>query len=155
MPGPPIPAAPSSAISSTSATDQTTSTTGPRAGSTSASFPSPSRPLLYYCCVRQTARRRPRKALGQHWLVDRHALNRIAAAADFGDEDTVVEIGAGKGALTQLLARRARRLIAVEVDPALAEGLRARFSDAPQVSVVEADVLSLPPEHTLHPPRAP
>lgn len=99
--------------------------------------------------MRQSRRKRPRKALGQHWLVDRRLLRRIATSADFTDEDTVVEIGAGTGLLTELLAQRARRLVAVEVDPDLATALRERFAGRPQVLVVEADVLALPPEEVL------
>lgn len=91
----------------------------------------------------------PRKALGQHWLVDRNALERISATADFSAEDTVVEVGAGTGLLTELLAQRARRLIAVELDAALAEGLRRRFAGSDNVCVIEGDVLSLSPEEIL------
>ncbi len=94
-------------------------------------------------------RNRPRKSLGQHWLVDRRLLNRIAAAADPGPEDTVLEIGAGTGLLTDALAQRAARLIAVEIDPDLAERLRQHFIDRPDVSVVAADALSVPPEELL------
>ncbi|MCH7836419.1 MAG: ribosomal RNA small subunit methyltransferase A, partial [Chloroflexi bacterium] len=90
-----------------------------------------------------------RKALGQHWLVDRRVLRRIVRAADFSPEDTVVEVGAGRGLLTELLARRASRLIAVEVDQELAASLRERFRGRDNVSVLEADVLSLSPEEVL------
>ncbi len=99
--------------------------------------------------MRQIRRKRPRKALGQHWLVDRRLLSRIAARADFSDEDTVIEVGAGTGLLTELLAQRARRLIAVEVDPLLAAALRERLAGRPQISIVQADVLALPPDELL------
>lgn len=99
--------------------------------------------------MKETRRRRPRKALGQHWLVDRGLLRRIAGAADFSDEDTVIEVGAGTGLLTALLSQGARRLIAVEVDPDLAAQLSERFAGRPQVSVVASDVLGLPPEELL------
>ena len=92
---------------------------------------------------------RPRKSLGQHWLTDRKALRRIAGAADFTDEDTVVEIGAGTGLLTGLLAGRARRLIAVEVDGRLAVGLRERFCEEEDVSVLQQDALEVSPEDLL------
>ena len=95
------------------------------------------------------SRGRRRKALGQHWLVDRRVLGRIARAADIGPEDTVVEAGAGSGLLTGLLAQRSSRLIAVEVDPELAAGLRERFRDRENVCVLEADVLSMAPEEVL------
>lgn len=93
--------------------------------------------------------RRRRKALGQHWLVDRRVLGRIARAADFSDADTVIEVGAGSGLLTELLARRASRLIAVDIDPALAAALRERFRGRDNVSVVERDVLALTPEEIV------
>ena len=95
------------------------------------------------------SRGRHRKALGQHWLVDRRILGRIARATGITPEETVVEAGAGSGLLTGLLAQRSARLIAVEVDPELAAGLRERFRDRENVRVLEADVLSLAPEELL------
>ena len=95
------------------------------------------------------SRGRRRKALGQHRLVDHRVLRRIVRAAEFGDEDTVIEVGAGSGLLTELLAQRASRLIAVEVDTELTAGLRERFRGRDNVSVVEADVLSISPDEVL------
>jgi 16S rRNA (adenine1518-N6/adenine1519-N6)-dimethyltransferase len=95
------------------------------------------------------SRGRRRKALGQHWLVDGRVLGRIARAAGITAEDTVIEIGAGTGLLTALLAQRSARLIAVEVDPELAAALRERFRERDNVRVLEADVLSLAPEELL------
>jgi 16S rRNA (adenine1518-N6/adenine1519-N6)-dimethyltransferase len=92
---------------------------------------------------------RPRKSLGQHWLADRSALRRIAAAADFTDNDTVIEIGAGTGLLTRLLAERARRLIAVEVDELLADGLKERFGRMEHVRILEGDALTVTAEDLL------
>jgi 16S rRNA (adenine1518-N6/adenine1519-N6)-dimethyltransferase len=103
--------------------------------------------LAYDGGVRGPHRRR--RALGQHWLMDRRILARIARAADFLPDDTVVEVGAGTGLLTALLARRASRLIAVEVDPDLAAALRVRFRGRDNVSVIESDVLTLAPEQIL------
>lgn len=105
--------------------------------------------MTYHGRVRESRGRRPRKALGQHWLVDRRLLGRIAAAADCREEESVIEVGAGTGLLTELLARRARHLIAVEVSDDLAARLRNRFADRPHVSVVAADVLALPPQELL------
>ena len=96
-----------------------------------------------------TPRVRARKALGQHWLTDSRYLARIAAAADFTEADTVVEVGAGTGLLTARLAERARRLIAVEVDARLAEALRARFAECVDVTVLQADVLEVGVEEIL------
>ena len=104
--------------------------------------------MAYHDAVTQS-RGRLRKALGQHWLVDRRVLGRIARAADITPEDTVIEVGAGTGLLTALLAQRSARLIAVEVDPELAAALRERFRDREHVHVLEANVLSVAPEELL------
>lgn len=93
---------------------------------------------------------RAKKWLGQHWLVDRKILRRIADAAEIAPGETVVEVGPGRGALTELLAERASRLIAVEVDRELAETLREKYSGAANVTVVEGDVLELPVEELLN-----
>ncbi len=86
---------------------------------------------------------RARKGLGQHWLTDSRYLGRIVAAAEITEEDTVVEVGAGTGLLTQRLAERASRLIALEVDPRLAADLRQRYTASANVTVVETDVLEV------------
>ena len=91
-----------------------------------------------------TARPTPRTPkLGQHFLVDPSAAIRIAEA--FGDlsQSTVLEIGAGRGALTSLLARRTRRLIAIELDRVLAAQLRMKFSLAQNVEIIEGDILAI------------
>ena len=84
---------------------------------------------------------RPRKRLGQAFLQDLNVLRKIAAAADLRGDETVVEIGAGLGILTEALADRAGRVIAVEVDPLLAGILRERLRDRRNIDIVEADVL--------------
>ena len=70
---------------------------------------------------------RPKKALGQHFLVHPHQARRIVAALHLNGAETVVEIGAGLGALTGLLAPAARRVIALERDPELARFLAAEL----------------------------
>ncbi len=84
-----------------------------------------------------------RKRLGQHFLTDTRALDKIADALDITRSDTVIEIGPGRGALTDRLAARAGRLITIEVDKLLVPILRARYADQPHVSVIESDVLAL------------
>ena len=81
-----------------------------------------------------------RPKLGQHFLTQRNTLARLAEAACPAREPLVVEIGPGRGSLTEFLLERADRVVAIELDPALAAGLRRRF---PQVEVVEADVLDM------------
>lgn len=84
------------------------------------------------------------KRLGQHFLTDKRILAQIADAADIAPGDTVVEIGPGRGALTDLLADRATRLVMIELDRALAARLRERYAGRDHVQVVEADVLDVP-----------
>jgi len=86
---------------------------------------------------------RPRKALGQNFLTDGNIITKILAAAQLTAEDCVLEVGPGRGALTELLAQRVRRLVAVEFDRDLAAILRQRFNDAPHVLIHEQDVLKV------------
>ena len=85
----------------------------------------------------------PRKRLGQHFLTDTRTLDRIADVLEIGKADTVIEIGPGRGALTDRLAARAGRLITIEIDKLLIPVLRARYATQPHVSVIESDVLDL------------
>jgi 16S rRNA (adenine1518-N6/adenine1519-N6)-dimethyltransferase len=87
---------------------------------------------------------RPRKDLGQNFLADPVALGRIVDAADLTSEDTVLEVGAGLGTLTRLLAERAGRVVAVELDARLTEILQSQFSSLSNVQIVQGDVLALP-----------
>ncbi len=82
--------------------------------------------------------------LGQHFLIDHHVQRRIVEALRLQPEFLVVEIGAGRGGLTQLLAERAGRVAAIEVDPHLVAFLRKKFAGHPRVRVVEADILQVP-----------
>jgi len=84
-----------------------------------------------------------RKSLGQHFLTDRRILGRIADALHLQGDETVLEIGPGRGALTDILAERAGRLIAIEYDRALAAMLRERYARRSNVLVAEADVLDV------------
>lgn len=84
---------------------------------------------------------RPRKRFGQHFLRDRSVLERIVAALGLTGHETVVEIGPGRGALTDLLVPRVGRLVAVEVDRDLVAILRERYAGQPHVEIVEGDVL--------------
>jgi 16S rRNA (adenine1518-N6/adenine1519-N6)-dimethyltransferase len=96
-----------------------------------------------------TATVRPLKSLGQHFLTDRRVLQRILAAASLSSADTVIEVGAGKGVLTQALASAAGRVIAVEIDEGLCAHLRRRLAVRPNVEPVCADILSLSPNELL------
>ena len=87
--------------------------------------------------------------LGQNFLVDANAARRIVDALGDSRQSNVVEIGPGRGALTHLLAERARHLFAIEFDSMLAQRLRVAFASAKNVEIVEADFLKVPLEELL------
>jgi 16S rRNA (adenine1518-N6/adenine1519-N6)-dimethyltransferase len=84
-----------------------------------------------------------RKSLGQHFLDDRRILGRIVDALEPSARDTVIEIGPGRGSLSEVLAPRVGRLVLVEYDRALAARLRERYAGTSMVSIVEGDVLDV------------
>jgi 16S rRNA (adenine1518-N6/adenine1519-N6)-dimethyltransferase len=93
--------------------------------------------------VVSTRRPQHKPKLGQHFLAnDSFALQIIDTLGDVS-QNTVLEIGPGRGILSSLLAKRVRRLIAVELDRVLAAQLRLRFGMFPNVEVIEADILSI------------
>jgi 16S rRNA (adenine1518-N6/adenine1519-N6)-dimethyltransferase len=84
------------------------------------------------------------RRLGQHFLARKSILDRIAAAACDDSAPVAIEIGPGKGALTECLLDRSRKVVAIEVDPYLVHYLRQKFrdaTDAGRLLVVEGDVL--------------
>ncbi len=93
--------------------------------------------------VASTHRPRTKPKLGQHFLNSDDAAIRIVEALGDVTQSTVLEIGPGRGMLTSLLARKARRLIAVELDRVLAAQLRLKFGMARNVEIIEADVLAI------------
>ncbi len=82
-----------------------------------------------------------RPKLGQHFLHDAGYRNRIIEELALSADDVVIEIGPGQGAITDLLAGRARKVIALEVDPALAQQLETDCKARPNVRIILADVL--------------
>ncbi len=92
---------------------------------------------------------RRRRALGQHWLVEGRYLERIARAAEISPDEVVVEVGAGTGNLTRRLLAIGARVIAVELDNALARALPERLGGPPNLAVVAGDVLRIPPADLL------
>ena len=93
--------------------------------------------------VASTRRPQSKPKLGQHFLASEDAAARIVDALGDVSQSTVLEIGPGRGMLTSLLARRARRLIAVELDRVMAAQLRLQFGMTRNVEVIEADILSI------------
>ncbi len=86
---------------------------------------------------------RPHKRLGQHFLIDADVIQRMVTAAAIRSEDTVLEIGPGLGALSEILVKQAGQLILVEMDATLAERLAARFAHDGHVQMMAADFLRL------------
>ena len=88
---------------------------------------------------------RARKRFGQHWLMDQAVLDRIVAAAEIEPGESLLEIGPGRGALTErLLASPASGVAAVELDRDLIQGLQQRFAAEPRFALVAGDALEVP-----------
>src|SRR5579883_62749 len=84
-----------------------------------------------------------RPKLGQNFLVDPTAVQRIVDALGDISQKIVIEIGPGKGVLTDKLAVRAGHLIAIELDRVLAAQLRMRYNRMPSVEIIEGDILTM------------
>jgi 16S rRNA (adenine1518-N6/adenine1519-N6)-dimethyltransferase len=83
-----------------------------------------------------------RKSLGQNFLTDRQVARRIIDAVSPSQNDAIIEIGSGTGALTHMLAKGSGHLVAIEIDARLAEELRGTMK-AENITIVTADALSL------------
>jgi 16S rRNA (adenine1518-N6/adenine1519-N6)-dimethyltransferase len=95
------------------------------------------------CCLLRDLGLRPKRSLGQNFLVDRNTLNILLSTASVSSEDHVLEIGPGLGIVTEELADRACSVTAVEKDGRLAVHLRRRFQGDANVSILEADMLDV------------
>jgi 16S rRNA (adenine1518-N6/adenine1519-N6)-dimethyltransferase len=89
---------------------------------------------------------RAKKQLGQNFLHDESVLEHIAESAHFTKEDFVVEIGAGTGVLTEVLAQRVKRVVAFEVDDDLMPILLKKFPLSSNVTIVQKDILQTQPQ---------
>lgn len=97
---------------------------------------------------------RPKRSLGQNFLVDPNTQRRIVDTLDAGIDDTVVEIGPGRAALTHHLAERVGRLIAIELDDHLAAELATTFAHQEHVTILHRDALDVDiASLTPHPDR--
>jgi 16S rRNA (adenine1518-N6/adenine1519-N6)-dimethyltransferase len=92
---------------------------------------------------------KPQRRLGQHFLVDLRYMERLLELAEVAADACVLEVGAGTGSLTEALRERAGRVVAVEVDRALAELLRRRFAEDGGVRILATDALA--GKHALAP----
>ncbi len=84
---------------------------------------------------------RPYKGLGQSFLIDNNITGKIVNVMDIKDDDTVVEIGAGLGVMTAMIAKQARKVIALEIDPGLLDVLHEELKDVSNVEILKRDVL--------------
>jgi 16S rRNA (adenine1518-N6/adenine1519-N6)-dimethyltransferase len=87
----------------------------------------------------------PYKGLGQNFLIDQSALKEIVQSAGVTKEDTVLEIGAGLGNLTRVLAKVAKKVVAVEIDRKLIPPLTEVMSSFPNAQIIHGDILELNP----------
>jgi 16S rRNA (adenine1518-N6/adenine1519-N6)-dimethyltransferase len=84
-----------------------------------------------------------KKNFGQNFLIDERVLNKIIAAADITEEDTVLEVGPGIGTLTQALAKSAKKVIAVEIDKTLVPILGEVLADYNNIEIINNDILKV------------
>lgn len=95
---------------------------------------------------------RPSKGLGQNFLIDKNVLEKIIKTANINPDNVVLEVGPGIGTLTQELAKRAKKVIAVEKDEAMIKILSETLADHKNIEIINADILKLDPKpYTLNP----
>jgi 16S rRNA (adenine1518-N6/adenine1519-N6)-dimethyltransferase len=92
---------------------------------------------------------RPNKDFGQHLLADRAALEAIVAAAELEADEAVLEVGAGMGVLTEALAERVRRVVAVELDRAILPVLRETVARFDHVEIIARNLLEVAPDEVF------
>lgn len=86
---------------------------------------------------------RIKKSLGQHFLIDKNIQDKIINSLELGEKDFVVEVGSGFGNLTEIVSKKAKEVIAIEIDKNLAEFLKRKFSTNKKVKVINSDVLEI------------
>ncbi|MGB2815413.1 MAG: 16S rRNA (adenine(1518)-N(6)/adenine(1519)-N(6))-dimethyltransferase RsmA [Dehalococcoidales bacterium] len=96
---------------------------------------------------------RARKRLGQHFLIDGSVQEQILSAAELTADDTVLEVGPGLGIMTRELARKVRRVIAIELDDKLAAFLKQEMASLPNVTIINQDILKVEPAVLLPEPE--
>ncbi len=92
----------------------------------------------------------PQKRLGQHFLIDQNILDKVIKTADLRQEDVVLEVGPGLGAMTLALAQKARYVFAVEVDSKLVQILREKVTGLRNVKIICANILRVKFEYLFY-----
>lgn len=90
---------------------------------------------------------KPLKRFGQNFLIDPRIIKKIIKAAELSPQDLILEIGPGVGTLTQQLALKAKKVIAVEKDPKMVEILKQTLSDFKNVKIIQEDILKFKPKN--------
>jgi len=84
---------------------------------------------------------KPIKHLGQNFLIDKNTVRKVIKTADLKPEDIILEIGPGLGALTQELAKKAKKIIAVEKDARMCQALKEQLKDFDNIEIINQDIL--------------
>ena len=92
---------------------------------------------------------RPLKRFGQNFLIDKRALKKMLAAAELTSQDTVLEIGPGIGTLTQELAKKASKVIAIEKDRNMVDILKETLKDFKNIEIIQADIRKWNPKYKI------
>jgi 16S rRNA (adenine1518-N6/adenine1519-N6)-dimethyltransferase len=90
----------------------------------------------------------PNKQLGQNFLIDKNAVNKIISVAEVSENDVILEIGPGLGVLTEELAELSKKVYAIEIDPRLCSFLNEKFSKYDNVEIIHRDILEV--ENPIH-----
>jgi len=86
---------------------------------------------------------KPKKSLGQNFLIDNNVIQKIIEHADLKKDDVVLEIGPGKGVLTEALAAKCQKVIAIEIDQNLIPVLQNRFKENKKIEIIQGDILKI------------
>lgn len=84
-----------------------------------------------------------KKSLGQHFLIDKNICSKIISELHLNKQDFLLEIGAGNGVLTEIIAEKAKEVIAIEIDKNLADFLKKKFFKKRNVKIINSDVLKV------------
>ena len=90
----------------------------------------------------------PTKQLGQNFLIDKNTVNKIISVAEVSENDVILEIGPGLGALTEELAVLSKKVYAIEIDHRLCSFLNEKFSKYDNVEIIHGDILKI--ENPIH-----
>lgn len=85
----------------------------------------------------------PKKRLGQNFLIDKNIAQKIIFESELSNNDTILEIGPGLGALTEILVEKTKKVYAIEIEPKFCEYLSKRFANHNNIEIIEGDILKI------------